>query len=104
VAVARVDVLADGVDRAALAGGVAAFDDHHDAAAALLGPARHRHQFAVEGLQPIVIFSALHGHLACVDRVSLAVRRQSANARRRGCLQWFAGTGPHALLSRRQPL
>src|SRR5688572_4860031 len=58
-ALARIDVFADRVDRATLAGGVAAFEQHHHALALVLQPVRHRRQFFLQWRQQFLVVLAL---------------------------------------------
>jgi len=69
LALAWVDVAADGVDAAALAGGVAALEDHHQALAGAGQPACHRHQLQLQWFQPGFIVLALEflAHLGSLE-------------------------------------
>ena len=62
-ALARVELPAHSGDRAALACGVAAFEQHHHACAGGLDPARHADQFQRQRLQRRLEILALHAHL-----------------------------------------
>jgi hypothetical protein len=59
-ALSRVELVGDGIDRAALARGVAAFEDDDDALPGLGRPAGHRDEFSGHRLQPVFICLALH--------------------------------------------
>ena len=62
-ALARVEMLADGLDRAALASCIAAFEQHQQALPAVLHPARHCGQFQLQRQQQFVVVLALElGH------------------------------------------
>src|SRR5690606_31966273 len=58
-ALARIDMLADSVDRPALARAVAAFAQHGHARAGLRYPARQEHQFALHRLEGRFVSRAL---------------------------------------------
>ena len=49
----------DRIDRAAFAGGVAAFEQHHQPLATVLQPARHRHQLFLQRVQLLLVILAL---------------------------------------------
>ena len=57
---ARVEVLGDALDRAALAGGVATFEDDHDAAARDPHPLLHLHELGLEAQQLGLVDGARH--------------------------------------------
>jgi hypothetical protein len=57
---AGVQPVGDRLDRAALAGRVAAFEDHQQASSALAQPALHAGQLDLQGFQLLLIGLALH--------------------------------------------
>ncbi|MNV79176.1 hypothetical protein D3C71_1727160 [compost metagenome] len=59
VALARVEVFGDGLDGAALAGGIAAFQQHQHALPGVLYPARHRGEFQLHRFQQGLVLLAL---------------------------------------------
>jgi hypothetical protein len=81
VALAWIEVLADRVDRPALAGAVAPFEQHHDARAGDARPAREADQLALHGPERgLVVLAVELAHSGASSKRSVANTRASGNA------------------------
>ncbi|KAG1319538.1 hypothetical protein G6F63_014690 [Rhizopus arrhizus] len=95
-------MLADGLDRATLARRIPAFEQHQQALATVLHPARHRGQFQLQRQQQFVVLLALelcHRHTTREGSPSVAqvvlrfCRRRASRAHRRTAAAALTGRG-----------
>ena len=79
-ALARIEVAADGIDRAALAGGVAAFEHHHQSTPGVQQPARRVRQLDLHRFQQGLVLLALELAHRVALRAGFMLRATSSSA------------------------
>ncbi len=96
-ALARVEMAGDGLDHAALAGGVAAFHQHQGALIGVAQPARHADQLQLQRCQQLFIGLAFQvRHAGSVRRSNAQAIRPAVDAMSPDCMAWCAHPAAHA--------